>query len=122
MGKKKDFTEDKKNQIIKYMSENLSTIEIAKIINRYHPTGKNFYKEVLAKWKRLDKGEISGSFSKNIHKIKKEVSINPHATSKAIFEAANAEKCVERQDAVYWKRLERWNHNWNRLINPKPQG
>ena len=66
MGKKKKLTEDEKNQIIKYMSENLSTIEIAKKINLDHRTLKMFCKR-----KRSDKGKFWVVSAKTIHKIKR---------------------------------------------------
>ena len=88
MGKKRDLSEEEKAEIIKKLGKGVDTLQISKLLKRDHRTIQSFVNAGKNKRKDYDKTAAKRRRAKICTKLKIEVSKNPHATSKTIFQNA----------------------------------
>ena len=82
------LTANEKAEIVKLLSLNKNTLEISKKLKRDHRTVKRFVNEGKTERKSHSNGRPKVTTARDIRKIKRSLSANPHSTSKSIFESA----------------------------------
>jgi len=85
MGRKCDLTPSEKDIITSELSKGKSTLEISKIIGRYHQTVKRFVAAPTKVRKRADKGHSRVVSRHSLSRMKREAVNNPGLTSGALF-------------------------------------
>ena len=88
MAKGKMLTDSEKSQIVKLLALKKSTLEISKELKRDHRTIKSFVNEGKSERKKHKKGRPRVTTARDLRKIKRSLSENPHSTSKTIFDQA----------------------------------
>ena len=89
MGRKRDLTTIEKDQIVKLLSNEKTTIEIARMLSRDHRTTKNFVQKVSKVRSRSDKGHFSIIKKKETTVLKMAIARNPLTTSRKCFNESN---------------------------------
>ena len=89
MGKKRDLTTNEKDQIVKLLSNQKTTIEIAKMLSRDHRTIKNFVQKASKVRTRKDKGQFRLIKKKETTVLKMAIARNPLTTSRKCFNESN---------------------------------
>ena len=89
MGKKRDLTTNEKDQIVKLLSNQKTTIEIAKMLSRDHRTIKNFVQKASKVRTRNDKGQFRLIKKKETTVLKMAIARNPLKTSRKCFNELN---------------------------------
>ena len=90
MGKKKDLSAAEKRQIVQYLGQGITTLDISKRIARDHRTVKIFVTDSQHKRVRSDKGKIRKISAKQMRRVKRAATKMPLNSSKQVFEAAGA--------------------------------
>ena len=88
MAKGRMLANSERTEIVKLLKENKTTLEISKIIKRDHRTVKRFVNEGKVDRKKHKTGRPRVTTSRYLRKISRSLSMNPHCTSKEIFEKA----------------------------------
>ena len=76
------LTASERANAVKLLKMKKSTLEISKIIKRDHRTGKRFTNEGKVDRKQHKRGRPRVTTSRDLRKIKRALSQNPHCTSK----------------------------------------
>ena len=84
MGKKKDLSAAEKRQIVQYLGQGITTLDISKRIARDHRTVKKFVTD------SQHKGKIRKISAKQMRRVKRAATKMPLNSSKQVFEAAGA--------------------------------
>ena len=82
------LTASERANVVKLLKMKKSKLEISKIIKRDHRTVKRFTNEGNVYRKQHKSGRARVITSRDLRKIKRALSQNPHCTSKDIFDAA----------------------------------
>ena len=90
------LTASEKSQIVELLALKKSTLEIAKKLKRNHRTEKGFVNEAIEERKKHKTGRPRVTTSRDLRKIKRSFSANPHSTSKAIFDHAGVTEISKR--------------------------
>ena len=90
MGKKKDLSAAEKQQIVQYLGQGITTLDISKRIARDHRTVKKFVTDSQHKRVCSDKGKIRKISAKQMRRVKRAATKMPLNSSKQVFEAAGA--------------------------------
>ena len=96
MAKGPMLTAYERRQIVTNLAIGKSTLEISKILKRDHRTVKRFVEEGKVERKQHKRGRPSVTTSRDLRKIKRSLSQNPHSTSQTIFEAAGVTNVSKR--------------------------
>ena len=88
MAKEMMLTGSERANVVKLLKMKKSTLEISKIIKRDHRTVKRFTNEGKVDRKQHKSSRPRVTTSRDLRKIKRALSHNPHCTSKDIFDAA----------------------------------
>ena len=86
MGRKCGLTNVEKSTITIELGKGKSTLEIAKILGRYHQTVKNYAKDPSKVRTRSDKGKNRIVSRRSMMRIKREATKNPGLCSKELFD------------------------------------
>ena len=89
MGRKRDLTTIEKDQMVKLLSNQKSTIKIARMLSLDHRTIKNFVQKASKVRSRSDKGHFRIIKKKEIEVLKKTIARNPLTTSRKCFNESN---------------------------------
>ena len=89
MGQKSDLTKTEKARIFSMLANEVSTLQIAKQLNRCHRIIKKFIKNSQHTRSRLDKGKVRWITKKQLTLLKKSLAQNQLATSRTLFNEAN---------------------------------
>lgn len=89
MGRKRDLTDDEMAKIVNWLSEGYKTIEIAKMVSRDHCTIKRFVSVSLQGRQKNVEKKIRKLTTRDLRRIKQEVSRNPLASRAIIFKNCN---------------------------------
>src|SRR4029434_745080 len=92
MGKKKDLSAAEKRQIVQYLGQGITTLDISKRIACDHRTVKKFVTDSQHKRVRSDKGKIRKISAKQMRRVKRAATTMPLKSSKQVFEAAGASR------------------------------
>ena len=90
------LTASEKIQIVELLALKKSTLEIAKNLKRDNRTVKGFVNEGKEGRKKLKTSRPRVATSRDLRKIKRNLSANPHSTSKAIFDHAGVTEISKR--------------------------
>lgn len=85
MGRNCDLTASEKSVIISELAKGKSTLEISKMIGRYHQTAKRFIAAPTKVCKRTDKGHSRVVSQCSLSQSKREAVNNPGLTSGELF-------------------------------------
>ena len=105
MGKKKDLSAAEKRQIVQYLGQGITTLDISKRIARDHRTVKKFVTDSQHKRVRSDKGKIRKISAKQMRRVKTAATKMPLNSSKQVFEAAGASGVSRTSRCRMLKRL-----------------
>ena len=89
MGRKRDLTTIEKDQIVKILSNQKTTIEIARMLSQDHRTIKNFVQKASKVRRRKDKGHFRIVKKKELTVLKMAIARNPLPTSQNCFNENN---------------------------------
>ena len=89
MGQKSDLTKTEKARIVSMLANEVSTLQIAKQLNRCHRTIKKFIENSQHTRSRSDKKVMRSVTKKQLTLLKKSLAQNQLATSRALFNEAN---------------------------------
>ena len=96
MGKKVGLVDVDRVKVTSVLGNGMSTLEIAKNMNRDHRTIKKYVYSGKTGRKTPKRSHLRTLSSRDIRKLKIEMAKTPHATSKAIFYAAGVPKMSEQ--------------------------
>ena len=89
MGRKRDLTTIEKDQIVKLLSNQKTTIEIARMLSRDHRTIKNLVQKASKVRSRSDKGHFRIIMKKDMTVLKMVIARNPRTLSRKCFNESN---------------------------------
>ena len=87
MGRKRDLTTIAKDQIVKLLSNQKTTIEIARMLSRDHRTIKNFVQKASKVRSRSIKGHFRKTKKKEMTVLKMAIARNPLSSRKCFNES-----------------------------------
>ena len=105
MVKGKMLTATEKAEIVKLLALNKTKLEISKKLKRDHRTVKNFVNDGKEGRKKHTSGQPKVTTARNLRKIKRSLSANPHSTSKTMFNHAGVAKILKRTRKRILKKI-----------------
>ena len=89
MGRKRDLTTIEKDQIVKLLSNQKTTIEIARVLSRDRRTIKNFVQKASKVRSRSDRGHFRIIKKNEMRVLKMAIARNPLTTPRKCFNESN---------------------------------